>query len=69
MTLHGGSGTNDADFKQAIKAGVTIVHINTKICLARWCSMEAALAADPGVVTCKLLVQVVAAIQKVVPRA
>ena len=31
MTLHGGSGTNDDDFKRAIKAGMTIVHVNTGI--------------------------------------
>src|SRR5271154_1306800 len=31
MTLHGGSGTNDDDFKRAIKAGMTIVHVNTEL--------------------------------------
>jgi fructose-bisphosphate aldolase class II len=34
MTLHGGSGTNDSDFQRAIKAGMTIVHVNTELRLA-----------------------------------
>ena len=66
MTLHGGSGTNDDDFKKAIKAGMTIVHVNTEIRLAWRRSMEASLAADQSVVPYKLMVPVVAAIQKVV---
>ncbi len=66
MTLHGGSGTNDDDFKKAIKSGMTIVHVNTEIRLAWRRSMEASLAADQSVVPYKLMVPVVAAIQKVV---
>jgi len=31
MTLHGGSGTADRDFVAPIKAGMTIVHVNTKL--------------------------------------
>ncbi len=31
MTLHGGSGTYEEDFEQAIKAGMTIVHVNTEL--------------------------------------
>lgn len=46
MTLHGGSGTNDDDFKRAIKAGMTIVHVNTEIRLAWRRGVEAGLAAD-----------------------
>ena len=34
LVLHGGSGISDEDFKQAIKAGIAIVHINTEIRLA-----------------------------------
>ena len=34
MTLHGGSGTEDRDFVAAIKAGMTIVHVNTELRLA-----------------------------------
>jgi fructose-bisphosphate aldolase class II len=66
MTLHGGSGTNDDDFKKAIKAGMKIVHVNTEIRLAWRRGMEKALAGAESVVPYKLLVDVVAAIQKVV---
>jgi fructose-bisphosphate aldolase, class II len=34
MTLHGGSDTADADLREAIAAGMTIVHINTELRLA-----------------------------------
>jgi fructose-bisphosphate aldolase class II len=56
MTLHGGSGTNDEDFKKAIKAGMTIVHINTELRLAWRRGLEAALASAPDeVVPYKIL--------------
>jgi len=44
LTLHGGSGTDDDDFRRAISAGVTIVHINTEMRLAWRRGLEAALA-------------------------
>jgi fructose-bisphosphate aldolase class II len=66
MTLHGGSGTNDEDFKKAIKAGMTIVHVNTEIRLAWRRAIAAALASDETVVPYKLLAPVVVAIEKVV---
>ena len=31
LTLHGGSGTGDDDFRKAIAAGIGIVHINTEL--------------------------------------
>jgi len=34
LTLHGGSGTDDDDFRRAIEAGMTIVHISTELRLA-----------------------------------
>lgn len=34
LVLHGGSGTSDEDFRDAIKAGIGIVHINTEIRVA-----------------------------------
>jgi fructose-bisphosphate aldolase class II len=56
LTLYGGSGTNDEDFRRAIKAGMTIVHINTEIRLAWRRGMEAALAEQPDeVAPCKIL--------------
>jgi fructose-bisphosphate aldolase class II len=34
LTLHGGSGTNDDDFRRAIAAGINVVHINTELRVA-----------------------------------
>jgi fructose-bisphosphate aldolase, class II len=34
LTLHGGSGTNDEDFRKAIAAGINVVHINTELRVA-----------------------------------
>lgn len=34
LVLHGGSGNSDEDFRGAIKAGISMVHINTEIRLA-----------------------------------
>jgi fructose-bisphosphate aldolase class II len=47
LTLHGGSGTDDDDFRRAIKAGMTIVHISTELRLAWRRGLEAAFAAEP----------------------
>ncbi len=47
MTLHGGSGTKDDDFQSAIKAGMTIVHVNTELRLAWRRGLEAALRSHP----------------------
>lgn len=37
LVLHGGSGISDEDFKQAISAGISTVHINTELRIA-YCS-------------------------------
>jgi fructose-bisphosphate aldolase class II len=47
MTLHGGSGTADQDFVAAIKAGMTIVHVNTELRLAWRKGVEEGLRKDP----------------------
>jgi len=47
MTLHGGSGTADQDFVAAIKAGITIVHVNTELRLAWRQGVEEGLRKDP----------------------
>ena len=47
LTLHGGSGTNDDDFRRAIEAGMNIVHISTELRLAWRRGLEAALAEEP----------------------
>jgi len=48
LTLHGGSGTDDEDFKKAIKAGVNIVHISTEIRLEWRSGIEEALKGHPA---------------------
>jgi fructose-bisphosphate aldolase, class II len=50
MTLHGGSGTNDEDLRRAIRAGMTIIHINTELRVAWRRGLETALAARPAAV-------------------
>lgn len=47
LVLHGGSGTADEDFVAAVRAGVTIVHINTEIRLAWRKGMERGLKEHP----------------------
>ena len=67
LTLHGGSGTDDEDFRRAVKAGMTIVHINTELRLAWRRSIERALAQHPDeVAPYKILPGAVEAVQEVV---
>jgi fructose-bisphosphate aldolase, class II len=67
LTLHGGSGTDDDDLRRAIKAGMTIVHINTELRLAWRRGLEAALAGAPDeVAPYKILPGAVRAVQEVV---
>jgi ketose-bisphosphate aldolase len=48
LTLHGGSGTNDDDFRKAIAAGINIIHVSTELRVAWRRSLEASLAAQPN---------------------
>ena len=67
LTLHGGSGTDDEDFKRAIKAGINIVHINTELRVAWRRGLEASLTARTNeVAPYKILPSVVDAVQTVV---
>jgi fructose-bisphosphate aldolase, class II len=67
MTLHGGSGTKNEDLRQAVKAGITIVHINTELRLAWRRGVEAGLAAHPEeVAPYKILPPAVQAVHDVV---
>lgn len=66
LTLHGGSGTDDNDFRKAIAAGITIVHVNTELRIAWRRGIEQGLAAHPGeVVPYKILPQAVEAVKQV----
>jgi len=66
LTLHGGSGTEDDDFRSAIQAGINVVHINTELRLVWRNSLDASLAQHPAeVVPYKILPAVVEAIKQV----
>jgi fructose-bisphosphate aldolase, class II len=47
LVLHGGSGTPDEDFVQAIESGVSIIHINTELRVAYRGGIEATLKEKP----------------------
>jgi ketose-bisphosphate aldolase len=67
LTLHGGSGTDDGDFRAAIAAGITVVHINTEVRLAWRRGFDAALSQHPEeIVPYKLLPPVVDSVKQVV---
>jgi fructose-bisphosphate aldolase, class II len=67
LTLHGGSGTNDEDLRQAIAAGITIIHINTELRVAWRNGFEAGLAGQPHqVVPYKILPLAVESVKRVV---
>jgi fructose-bisphosphate aldolase class II len=67
LTLHGGSGTNDDDFRKAIAAGINIVHINTELRIAWRQGLERSLEEHKTeVVPYKLLPVVVDSVEQVV---
>lgn len=67
LVLHGGSGISDEDFKEAIKAGISIVHINTEIRVAYKEAIEKYLEENPNeVAPYKFLEPAVLAIEEVV---
>jgi len=47
LVLHGGSGTVDEDFQNAIKAGISIIHINTELRVAFKEGLKTSFAKDP----------------------
>ena len=67
LTLHGGSGTDDEDFRKAIAAGINIIHINTELRVAWRHGLEEGLAKHPDeVVPYKILPPAVDAVKQVV---
>ena len=67
LTLHGGSGTDDEDFRQAIAAGINIVHINTELRVAWRRGLEDGLRKQPHeVVPYKILPFAVNSVEEVV---
>lgn len=67
LVLHGGSGLSDEDFTNAIKAGISIIHISTEIRLAYDEALKKSLLDNPKEITpYKILQPAVDAIEKVV---
>ena len=67
LVLHGGSGTSDEDFVNAIKAGISIVHINTEIRKAWRDALGISIQEDPDTVApYKILKNSREAVRKVV---
>lgn len=67
LVLHGGSGTADEDFVNAVKAGISTVHINTEIRVAYRDALRKSLQDNPDeVAPYKILKPTVLAIEQVV---
>jgi len=67
LTLHGGSGTEDADLRKAIQAGINIIHINTELRVAWRRGLEEGLSSHPNeVVPYKIFPPAVEAVKHVV---
>ncbi len=67
LVLHGGSGLRDEDFKNAIKSGISIVHINSEIRLAFREATEKSMKDNPSEITpAKILQPAVDAIEQIV---
>lgn len=69
LVLHGGSGIEDEDFIEAIKSGMSLVHINTEIRLAYKEAVEKALKDNPEeIAPYKINKGAVEAMEKVIKR-
>lgn len=66
MTLHGGSGTSDANFTAAAKAGMTIIHVSSELRLAWRRGVEQGLKDPNEIAPYKLVAPAVVEIQKIV---
>lgn len=67
LVLHGGSGILNEQFKLAIAAGVSVVHINTELRLAWRRGVDLALMSHPKEITpYKILPEVVHEVERVV---
>lgn len=67
LVLHGGSGISDEDFRDAIQAGISIVHINTEIRVAYKEALEKYLKENPNeIAPYKILKPAVDAIELIV---
>jgi len=67
MTLHGASGTDDDDLREAIAAGITVVHINTEVRIAWRHGLDDALAKQPNeIVPYRVLPPAVDSVKRIV---
>lgn len=67
LVLHGGSGIADIDFTDAIKAGISVIHINTEIRVAYKKGLEEALKEESNeIAPYKYLKKSVEEVEKVV---
>lgn len=67
LVLHGGSGLRDEDFTNAIKAGISVVHINSEIRLAFRDAVKNTIDANPNEITpAKILQPAIDAIEAIV---
>lgn len=66
MTLHGGSGTENADFTAAARAGMTIIHVSSELRLAWRRGVEEGLKDPNEIAPYKLVAPSVVSIQKIV---
>jgi len=67
LTLHGGSGTDNQDFSEAIEAGIAMIHINTELRVAWRRGLEESLRKEAGsVAPYKVLPDVVRSVKAVV---
>ncbi len=67
MVLHGGSGNSKDDFKEAVKRGMSVVHVSTEIRVAYKSALKLALQENPEeVAPYKYLKETVRAVEKVV---
>ena len=67
LVLHGGSGMNESDFKNAIDAGISMVHINTEIRVAFAETLRKTLQEMPEETTpYKILTPSIEAMKKVI---
>lgn len=67
LVLHGGSGTSDEDFEKAIKAGISIIHINTELRAAYKSAVQISLQENPDeIAPYKIMKKAVYEMEKVV---
>lgn len=66
LVLHGGSGVSDADFIDAIKAGISVIHISTEIRVAWRMAMGKAIKENKEIAPYKVMPEVIDAVEKVV---